>query len=604
MEEAEAWLRRLERWELNLRRDLEKDSVPAPNGSGKRWLFYVPDNSEEGHGSDDPAAGMLQLPLCQTCRECLAQRTVQGEPLPKLPPQARANGLWGGPDPDELSCLTLAERKAIQLARVYVCVKRVFLDRRNYAAGSRGETPLYHERNVVAYPENHEMCNLVLGHGPEALAQFLMVQFVGDDPAMLRNEPALQVSVTRLRAAFAWLAYNSYPWMVATKYQRIAGANLGAALESLLAAYEASTGSSNGGVPASIIQTATRIPAEHVPAQQAGPSDAVADNDDEAAPPSQTPAEGESAACLSGGTDDISPLQLWDSPMKKHDVQNKLDADLAQLSAEERKTQEGLLRFKMAQAAADAVYLLRKLTAKEAREKLEAANARLATKGAECLSVTHTSELLSNFHPDFWVSCFLDLFPRGDCQEKSLRPKALNSNLWAKTLIDRGDFKRWRRCLEFVASTYNVLLRREQLQAVSLFIKFHGDRVAGELAAVSYQDIVAQMMSSGECDSVRELLRKKGNLDLKLRKMFDSMQAVQRDVRGSEAEKDKLRHAFTAMRIWNGFSSLFFTLNPNDVKSPLTICFADEARFQLQKFSLDVHTSYLLLMSVCTSIAG
>ena len=43
-----------------------------------------------------------------------------------MPEQARANGLWHGPDPAELSALSYAEAKVINLARVYVSVKRFF----------------------------------------------------------------------------------------------------------------------------------------------------------------------------------------------------------------------------------------------------------------------------------------------------------------------------------------------------------------------------------------------------------------------------------------------------------------------------------------------
>ena len=37
-----------------------------------------------------------------------------------------------GPDPEALRCLSYAECKVINLARIYVSVKRVFLDRTSY----------------------------------------------------------------------------------------------------------------------------------------------------------------------------------------------------------------------------------------------------------------------------------------------------------------------------------------------------------------------------------------------------------------------------------------------------------------------------------------
>ena len=45
-----------------------------------------------------------------------------------MPFLARANGLWGGPEPRELAVLSYAERKAVQLARLYISVKMVYLD--------------------------------------------------------------------------------------------------------------------------------------------------------------------------------------------------------------------------------------------------------------------------------------------------------------------------------------------------------------------------------------------------------------------------------------------------------------------------------------------
>ena len=71
-----------------------------------------------------------------------------------MPPLARANGMWRGPDPAELSQLSYIETKEINLARVYVSVKRIFLDRSSYARTGASEAPLYHQKEVVAYPQN------------------------------------------------------------------------------------------------------------------------------------------------------------------------------------------------------------------------------------------------------------------------------------------------------------------------------------------------------------------------------------------------------------------------------------------------------------------
>ena len=59
-------------------------------------------------------------------------------------------------------------------------------------------------------------------------------------------------------------------------------------------------------------------------------------------------------------------------------------------------------------------------------------------------------------------------------------------------------------------------------------------------------------------------------------------------MKGSEAEKDNLIPKFMALRLWSGCSSLFFTLNPHDIRSPITlILLHGDARLE-KTFSLDV----------------
>ena len=119
---------------------------------------------------------------------------------------ARAHGMWHGPDPEELRVPTFSETKVINLARVYVSVKRVFLDKRSYAPTTEAEAPLYHQRNVVAYPQDPDAAVTTLGMLPEDLARMITVQFVGSDRQRLHYESDLCVSVTKVRAAFKWLS--------------------------------------------------------------------------------------------------------------------------------------------------------------------------------------------------------------------------------------------------------------------------------------------------------------------------------------------------------------------------------------------------------------
>ena len=89
--------------------------------------------------------------------------------------EARANGLWHGPDPEELLHLSYCESKVINMARVYISVKRVFLDRCSYARARAAETPLYHQKNVVAYPQDPDAALRSFGMGPLSLAKMVTV---------------------------------------------------------------------------------------------------------------------------------------------------------------------------------------------------------------------------------------------------------------------------------------------------------------------------------------------------------------------------------------------------------------------------------------------
>ena len=158
-----------------------------------------------------------------------------------MPPDARANGMWHGPDPAALQDLTYTENKVINLARIYVSVKRIFLDRRSFAGTSDAEAPRCHNKNVVAYPQSPDAALTALGCSPKALSQTMVVQFVGNNPEALRTHPDLQVSVPRLRGAFQWLSENCWVFMEATRDNSMweQGA-LRHSLEPLLSMYSAS----------------------------------------------------------------------------------------------------------------------------------------------------------------------------------------------------------------------------------------------------------------------------------------------------------------------------------------------------------------------------
>ena len=597
VEAAQAWHRRVSVYIENVQRDLQLDSVPAPGREGCRWLLYA---SKTLSYNDD---GAITCHLCRRCYEALSHTSGKDKrPAPRMPAEARANGLWRGPDPPQLAALSYSEAKVINLARVYVSVKRVFLDRSSYAPTTAGEAPLYHQKNVVAYPQNPDAAIRAVGMSPISLAKTIIVQFVGENREALRHEKDLRVSVVKLRDAFLWLSVNSWPFMEATKYHDSweSGA-LDPGLEALLKEYRQSVGSDTGGVPAELLQAAARIAPEHASVIVAGPAQCVPqeneaeDTCEDSVTGLPDDAGANSGGVLDGGVDDIAPLQLWDTIMKKYKVAQMCTQELQRLKRTGDESDQTVLLRERAVAVSTAVEALSKIHHDAVHKKLEDLAAQ--ERSEETIQTTvQANTFLNNRDPLFWYSCFVRLFPRGDCAEKcSERLTNLPPWRWAKCLLTRADADHWRTDVEFIASLYNIFLRRDQVNAVELYYKhqFQEDSFYAlskgnleDISKLTADGLVAHALSSGDVNSVKELLREK-KLEKPIEKTFQQMQVIQRRVRGSEAEKDNLIPKFIAMRIHSGCSSLFFTLNPHDIRSPLTLSLLHgEGKIQ-KEFSLD-----------------
>ena len=263
------------------------------------------------------------------------------------------------------------------------------------------------------------------------------------------------------------------------------------------------------------------------------------------------------AAALDGGVDEISPLQYWDEIMRKYKGAQRCDEELVRLKCEEDEPKKQELRMQRVKALSDAVEALGKLTHKEARAKLAAFAARDQGREGAALEVPFSNAFLSSGDPLFWYSCFVRLFPRGDCLERwNARSTTLPSWRWAKCLLTRADCSLWRRDVEFVASLYNIFLRRDQVSGVEATLRTLDAGEMQQIQSLTADGLVRHALSSGDVNSVTTLLKKKG-LELPVRVAFQKIQVSQRRVRGSEAEKDNIYPKFFAMRLWSGCSSLF-----------------------------------------------
>ena len=173
--------------------------------------------------------------LCQRCLEPLSRVK------PALPPRARCNDMWGGRLPEPIRVLTYAETKVLQLARACVSMKRAgkpenlrnsFLRRSAHWVSSG--------KNIVAYPQRpHKFVSAWIIFTPEELCETLCVQFVGADRGVVREDPSLKVSVSRLRGALQWLAAHNPFWRKRLRDDCGGGVLLPASVEKSLAMYRA-----------------------------------------------------------------------------------------------------------------------------------------------------------------------------------------------------------------------------------------------------------------------------------------------------------------------------------------------------------------------------
>ena len=295
------------------------------------------------------------------------------------------------------------------------------------------------------------------------------------------------------------------------------------------------------------------------------------------------------AAALDGGVDDLGPARLWDIIVKKNKVAEMCNEELARLEAKKDLTKKESVVLQQAQAIAEATEALSKLHGRETMSKLR----EFASKdrgGHPDLVIDHSKEFLRTSDPHFWFSCFVRLFPRGDCLENNeQRTVPLPKWRWAKCLLTRLDFPAWSQDVEFVASLYNIQLRRDQMNAIEAHLRspaMSEEDLKG-IQELTSAGLIACALSSGEVNSVRQLLKKRG-LAAPIEKAFRNIQISQRTVRGSEEEKDNLLPKFMALRIWSGCSSIFFTLNPHDIRSPLTLTLLHGYEKFEHTFSLDM----------------
>ena len=82
---------------------------------------------------------------------------------------------------------------------------------------------------------------------------------------------------------------------------------------------------------------------------------------------------------------------------------------------------------------------------------------------------------------------------------------------WAKYLLTRKDFAVWRQGVEFIATFYNVFLRRDQINAVEAFVRTQtlSQPDLEDIRGLTVAGLIANELGSVDGNSVRALLQKK-----------------------------------------------------------------------------------------------
>ena len=157
--------------------------------------------------------------------------------------------------------------------------------------------------------------------------------------------------------------------------------------------------------------------------------------------------------------------------MDKYKVVQKCEAKVQELRKLSKLGEIDEERLKGQQALAEAIQELTKLQHRTARNELEEFQNR-EKETQITITVQHSDTFLNSRDHLYWYKCFVRLFPRGDCAERCVeRPNHLPSWRWCKTLLTRADSCLWRQDVEFIASLYNIQLRRAQVNAVEMFCR-------------------------------------------------------------------------------------------------------------------------------------
>ena len=169
---------------------------------------------------------------------------------------------------------------------------------------------------------------------------------------------------------------------------------------------------------------------------------------------------------------------------------------------------------------------------------------------------------------------------------------------WTNLLLHQMDKPWFRQHKEWQASAYKYILRREQIRAVETLV--HTDQTwmheASALQRLSSEDLLQLASTTSDSVSLRRVLHK-SQIVPHVRNALKHVVKVMGKVSGSDSERHKFHAWFESLRVYHGTGVLFWTLNPRDTESALTIRYMADGLWKHEIIPLDaddlvVHESF------------
>ena len=408
------------------------------------------------------------------------------------------------------------------------------------------------------------------------------MQFSGDLD-LIKRHPALTVSVPKLRAAFAWLLTHNWDWLDATKTHDVdlEQGKYGASIQELLSAYSRDLRGKEDVAPASVLATATSLLSDAAVQAAAGPAEAASEQKDQ---------EVEiSGALIETAPSGMLALEQIENIMRAHENVVLSHGAAAEDAGDASNVQALELELLSLQAARKAI---RKLTSENLRKELLEASTALKEESPLLKVVIATGKtLLKSTSPDFWSKAFVHLFPRGDCRENAgkNRNKAMWGTDWTELLMKQVDKPWFRLDNEWQATAYKYIFRRAQIRAAESVIHFNQKfkDEASILNRVAPGELLDLAVNCADHEQLKHALHHSKAVPHVRTAMYHVVKAM-RSVSGADSERQKFHKYFQSLRIAHGTGILFFTLNPRDSDSALTLRFLTEGVWKHKVISLDL----------------